>query len=269
MKISVIIPSYKPGDYIWDCLNSLILQTLSKSDFEVIIVLNGCNEPWKSEIESFISLNMSDMNVKFIQTDVGGVSNARNIALDEAIGDFVTFIDDDDFVSSLYLESMINMTKQDVDVVVLSNTVAFDDLSKEIFEYQLSDVYKKFLNKTNLQISSSVRKYFSGPCMKLLPMSCIQGRRYDVRFRNGEDSLFMFLISDKIKSIVFANENAIYYRRYRESSAITTKGLLINRLVNSSKLIKEYFIIAFKYRVNFLFFITRILGTVKSIFITY
>ena len=100
-------------------------------------------------------------------------------------------------------------------------------------------------------------------------MSCIQGRRYDVRFRNGEDSLFMFLISDKIKSIVFANENAIYYRRYRESSAITTKGLLINRLVNSSKLIKEYFIIAFKYRVNFLFFITRILGTVKSIFITY
>ena len=268
MKISVIIPTYKPKEYIWECLNSLVQQTFSKTDFEVIIVLNGCGEPWRSDITRYISASMLDMNVRLIHTDVGGVSNARNLALDVAIGQYVTFIDDDDYVSPRYLEYLINQADQDT--VVLSNTIAFDDFSKTVQkDYQLSNVYKSCSKKENVGISSRARKYFSGPCMKLIPMNLIQGRRFDVRFANGEDSLFMFLISDNIKSIRFSNEEAIYYRRYRESSAITSKGSIKDRFINSSKLIKEYCVIALKYRVNVLFFITRVLGAIKSLFFTY
>lgn len=268
MKISVIVPTYKPKDYLWECLNSLIQQTFSKADFEVILVLNGCSEPWLSEIDNYINEFMLYMNVKLIHTDVGGVSNARNLALETATGQYVTFIDDDDFVSPGYLEHLFDKT--DPDTVVLSNTIAFDDSTQTVLqEYPLSTVYNSCSKIKKVGISSKVRKYFSGPCMKLIPMKFIEGRRFDVRFTNGEDSLFMFLISENIKSIRFSNEEAIYYRRYRASSAITCKGTIKDRLINSSKLIKEYCVIALKHRVDLLFFITRVLAAIKSIFLTY
>lgn len=80
MDISVIIPSYKPGEYVWECLESLNRQTLAKDRFEVIFVLNGCNEPWKSDLQKWFDAH-PELNVNFIQTDTPGVSNARNIAL--------------------------------------------------------------------------------------------------------------------------------------------------------------------------------------------
>ena len=49
-KISVIIPTYLPKDYLWECMDSLENQTLSKDEFEVILVLNGEREPYESNI---------------------------------------------------------------------------------------------------------------------------------------------------------------------------------------------------------------------------
>ena len=104
MKNSVVIPTYKPQSYLWDCLDSMVAQTLPKEDFELILVLNGCSEPWKSQIQEYLDSKMEGMNVKFFYTEQGGVSNARNMALDVAEGEYVTFIDDDDFISPRYLE---------------------------------------------------------------------------------------------------------------------------------------------------------------------
>ena len=85
MKISVIIPTYKPQEYLWKCLDSLDRQTLSNDNFEVILVLNGCKEPYYSQIKNYIA-KRNDLNIIFIQTDEGGVSNARNKGLDIAKG---------------------------------------------------------------------------------------------------------------------------------------------------------------------------------------
>ena len=123
--ISVIIPTYKPQSYIWECLESLVNQTFPRRHFEVILVLNGCTEPWKSQIEDYISKKMLGMNVNFIHTRQGGVSNARNIALDAAIGEYVTFIDDDDFVSEHYLEKLY--AKASTDTISLCYPYAFND----------------------------------------------------------------------------------------------------------------------------------------------
>ena len=68
IKISVIIPTYKPQNYLWECLESLVRQTFPGQHFEIILVLNGCTEPWKSQIEEFIRRKMSKMNVLFIHT---------------------------------------------------------------------------------------------------------------------------------------------------------------------------------------------------------
>ena len=80
MKITVIVPTYKPQSYLWECLDAIYNQTFSKSDYELILVLNGCNEPYNSQINDWLSEH-KDLQVQFIQTDQGGVSNARNIAL--------------------------------------------------------------------------------------------------------------------------------------------------------------------------------------------
>ena len=68
MKISVIIPTYKPKSYLWECLDSLVAQTFAKEDFEVVIVLNGCEDPYKSQIEKYIDEHKEDMNLKFLHT---------------------------------------------------------------------------------------------------------------------------------------------------------------------------------------------------------
>ena len=72
MKNSVVIPTYKPQSYLWDCLNSMIAQTFPKEDFELILVLNGITEPCKSQIQEYMDSKKKGMNVKFIHTEQGG-----------------------------------------------------------------------------------------------------------------------------------------------------------------------------------------------------
>ena len=265
MKISVIVPTYKPQAYLWECLDSIYNQTFPKLDYELILVLNGCNEPYNTQIKEWLARH-GDMQVQYVQTDVGGVSNARNIALDRAKGEYIAFIDDDDMVSPCYLEELYGCASPDV--VSLCYPYAFNDGDMSVqLPYGITDAYEYCTRRGCNKILSKVRKYFSGPCMKLIGMSFIQDRRFDVRFKNGEDSLFMFLISDKINKVAFTSRKAIYYRRVRTNSAVTTIKSFKDVSINSFNLIKEYtkkYISQIK-RYKFCFYITRILGSVKTI----
>ena len=237
MKISVIIPTYKPQSYLWECLNSLIEQTYPKEKFEVVLVLNGCKNPYETDIRCFIDTKMQGMNYKFIQTNQSGVSNARNIALDNAKGEYVTFIDDDDFVSPNYLKELYE--KASPDTISLAYPYAFEDGKTTQLSYRITDVYNKTACNGK-QFYPRARKYFSGPCIKLIPMSFIQGRRFNRNFKNGEDSLFMFLISNKFSWVNFTDKSAIYYRRVRTDSAATKQRSDFEIILNSLRLIKEY-----------------------------
>lgn len=264
MKISVIIPTYKPQAYLWECLDSLVAQTFSKEDFEVVLVLNGCTEPWKSQIQEYIDTKMKGMNVKFIHTEQGGVSNARNIALDVAQGEYVTFIDDDDYVSKTFLASSYSIA--DNETVVLCKPYAFEDGKPEVQrKYRITDSYYKLRHKGKIN-HPRARKFFSGPWMKLIPMSFIQGRHFDTRFKNGEDSLFMFLISDRYKDVVFAEEDAVYFRRYRTGSAVTTsrsrKEIVSNEFRLLLTMLRIYIPRFWKY--NFVFAMGNIMSTIHG-----
>ena len=264
MKVSVIIPTYKPKDYLWECLNSLVSQTFPYKDFEVILVLNGCSEPWKCDIEKYIANNMQGMNINFIQIDQGGVSNARNIALDNVKGEYVTFIDDDDKISPEFLQEMYE--KASPSIVSVCKPLAFWEGKEGYVDYAITKVYNTYA-KLAVVAPSKVRKYFSGPWMKLIPMSFIQDRRYDVRFKNGEDSIFMFLISDKITQVAFTSPKAIYYRRFREGSAMTVNRSRWKIAKNNFKMMSVYCGIYFSapWRYNFFLFMTRLLGAIHSI----
>lgn len=255
MQISVIVPSYKPQDYIFECLESLVKQTLSKDLWEVIIILNGCNEPWYSMLNDYIKSH-NFHNARLIQTDIAGVSNARNIGLDKAQGEYITFIDDDDYVSDVYLERLLQIATPNI--IGASNMNAFSQENSHIPH----NTEKVFLLKSPIGIQPfyKVKRYFGGPCMKLIHRNIIGETRYDTRFSNGEDSLFMFAISCRMKYIDFTSNDAIYYRRIRPYSA--TSQPFFPMLINRFRLFLAYnrCFIKNHQQYNLYFYLTRILA---------
>lgn len=265
MKISVIIPTYNPKNYLWECLESLKYQTFPPCDFEILIVLNGAKNPYYRNIEHYIIDNLMGINVYLFYSNIEGVSNARNIGLENAKGEFITFIDDDDYVSQSFLYDLYQVA--DKDTIALSNVISFIDGDSNMIPvpYKKSDLFRILCSKGNIKYLKA-RQYFSGSCMKLISSDIINNRRFNIKFKNGEDSLFMFLISDKIKMVCAANIDAIYFRRNRLDSAYNSRKKVIYKIRNSVLILLEYNKIYFSNlrKYSFIFYLTRVLGLLKT-----
>ncbi len=266
ISVSVIIPTYKPKDYLWECLDSISKQTLSKEKFEVLLILNGCCEPYKSDIDKYIAQKMQGVNIKLIHTDQSGVSNARNIGLDQACGEYITFIDDDDYVSPGFLETLL--TKAATQTVVFSDGLSFEDGESTYDEnYYIHKAFKANCNRSK-PFLVQVRSLLNSPCMKLFHKDIIGQRRFNVKFSVGEDSLMMVQISDAIKKISFASSpEAIYYRRVRPMSATTQSRSAKERIFNSLQSMKEIttIIIRNPFSYNLPFVLSRYMAVLKTL----
>lgn len=261
-KVTVIVPTYKPGSYLWECLDSLNNQTFPKDVYEVIVVLNGCDNPWKSEIKKYLTERQLD-NFRLIHTLAAGVSNARNVALDAATGEYIAFIDDDDFVSPSYIEELYACASKDV--ISLCYPLSFKDGTADYLPYYITDNYINDSGSGKYDYGKA-RRYFSGPVYKLIHRDIIGSRRFDISFKNGEDSIFMFAISDKFNKVRFTSQNAVYYRRVREGSALLRKKNKSEIFGNCFNMMRAYTKIYFGHpmRYNLGFYITRVLGAVHG-----
>lgn len=261
MKISIIIPTYKPKEYLWQCLDSIDRQITDNFCYEVILVLNGPKEPYYSKINQYIS-NHPTLNIIFLYNDVAGVSAARNSALEIATGDYITFIDDDDYMSPSYLYNM--SLKAAPNRIVMARAHAFDDTTGKEMPYRITQEYDSAVSKGELP-AFAVRSIYGGVWMKLIPACYIQQARFDISLKNSEDALFIFEISHRFDKIICASNDTIYYRRVREGSAmkISTSRKAFNALRMAIKYTLTYIKKPFSY--NFLFYITRVLGAVKGV----
>lgn len=236
MKISIIIPTYKPGPYLKDCLESINNQTMDKKCFEVIIVLNGVINPYKEYIYNLTK--MYDLNSVVILTETPGVSNARNIGLSRAQGEYVCFIDDDDKISPSYLENLYY--KATPNNIVASNVKAFYNDSNDLGNDYIAAAYKKLIHKKDPLSVLKGRKFMSSSCCKIISQDIIQGIRFDTNLKIGEDSVFMAEISKNVKNIILSDKDAIYYRRLRGGSASRTKQTILQKSHIVCKLLKRY-----------------------------
>ena len=256
MKISIIIPSYKPKDYLWECLHSLTIQDFPKEEFEILIILNGCGEPYFSSIEKFVADEMKGHNVSIHQTEQSGVSNARNIGIEKAVGTWIAFIDDDDRVSPSYLKELYKVSSHDT--ISVSNVKCFHESNGALFDDYLSKSYQNNQGKDNIRLLN-IRSFMSTCCCKLIPTHLIGKQKFNTKFTHSEDALFMFLISNKVKQFAMANPDTVYFRRVRTGSASrsTTKLFsLKNKIRVVFQFSRIYFSSPFQY--NFWFFLTRI-----------
>lgn len=265
IDISIVIPSYKPKSYIWQCLTSLKNQTFEKQRFEIILILNGCKEPYYSEIINFANKNFEGYIIKVLQTDVAGVSNARNIGIDNAKGRYITFVDDDDYISECFLEKMLPIAEENV--IPMSNVISFLDEESSVQPYYVTNMFNKLYGKGKSSIVQA-RSHLSVCWGKLIPKELISDTRFNTNFKIAEDCVFMFTLSKDIKAMECSDEDAIYYRRIRENSALTSHRSRKTKIISGLKLILQYNKIYFghPFRYNFILFLTRIAGTIKNIF---
>lgn len=257
MEISVIIPTYKPDYYIWECLNSLKNQTFSQDEFEILIILNGDKEPYYSQINNWINEN-EIKNIRLLYSEKRGVSNARNLGLDIACGENICFIDDDDYIDNNYLKELIKCIKKyGKNGIAVTNYINFDENTKESL-YKTE--YKIGLYTENIL---EMRKVFSMGCIKLIPRDIISDSRFK-NYSNGEDALFMLEISKNVKYLAMTEKNVFYHRRVRKNSANYRKKKVSYILKNSFNLLNEYVKIFFKEGYNKKFVFIRILALIKG-----
>lgn len=236
-QISVIIPTYKPQEYLWECLQSLEKQTLKATMYEVVVVLNGCKEPYFGEIKDYIS-HAKTPNIRILQTDIPGVSNARNMGLSMTQTPYISFIDDDDWVSPNFLEALLN--KAAPDCIAQANVKKMGEKThEEVGEHFQGKAYKRYSTVHSHSLFHN-RSFFSSACCKLIPRQAIQDSLFDPRIKRGEDSIFMYSISWAIHNLKIAEESCIYYVRHRQGSANRRKVSFLDRAKDCNRQIGIY-----------------------------
>ncbi len=214
MLLSVIIPTYQPGEYLFHLLDKLCQQTLDASLFEVIMVLNGEPEPFRQQIARYVVEHPSH-SLRLVVNDKRGVSKARNRGLDEARGEWICFIDDDDWPSPDYLEQLARQAADGT--MVCANVVAIDAATGRQQPYFLTDAYRHSYGQPDGSLYTH-RHFLSTAWGKLIPRAAIGSSRFNSHFSLGEDSLFMFVISRHIHRMAFTPATVVYHVRLRPGS---------------------------------------------------
>lgn len=254
-EIAVLIPSFKPGEYLDRLLDSLENQTLSKERFCVYIGLNGPRMPYEENVLRY--LDRKSIKHRFLYIEEIGVSHARNVLLDNSVEPFVTFVDDDDVVSNNFLENLLAVSSEEV--VGVSNVCNFE---KAISEMKFNYIGNSFRTLNDFEASKfKARKFFSSACAKLIHRQMIGGLRFDASLSKGEDALFMAQASPRIKGVRKSASNTYYYVFERAGSASRKNVAFQPELHRVFYIVKRYLSLLFDKRYEKFFVMSRIVAT--------
>ena len=121
--ISVIIPVYNLENYIEKCLDSVLSQTYK--NLEILVVDDGSTDSSPSICDKY---SQSDSRIQVFHIDNGGAAHARNTALEKMTGEFVTFVDGDDYIDSTYIEKLYNnITDKNADISICKWIDVYED----------------------------------------------------------------------------------------------------------------------------------------------
>ena len=222
--ISVIVPVYKAEKYLDKCVQSIVNQTYK--NLEIILVDDGSPDNCPQICDEWAK---KDGRIKVIHKENGGVSSARNTALDICLGEYAAFADSDDFIEENMLESMMKTAeKAKAEVVVCGFT--FEENGQEISKIPFNN--KVYTNKNNellyAYISDEIRPE---ACAKLIKKSVIGKTRFDLSVKYGEDQLFNYEILKKCTCLAGV-ENGFYHYVQNSGNSSTTAYLTEDRVKN-------------------------------------
>ena len=218
--ISVIVPIYKVQDYLKECIESIINQTYS--DIEVILVDDGSPDRCPQMCDEWAK---RDSRIRVVHKKNGGLSSARNAGLDVAKGEYISFVDSDDFICKDALENLYNRIKDDKSIGITSGLIyRYQDGSINNFKDQWLCSKEIVIPSSEFLLETMSQKTSYTVWNKLYRRDVIGNTRFR-EGRNNEDTLFMY---DLGKNIAILNvcmveiPHYVYYYRYREDSICTT-----------------------------------------------
>ena len=217
--VSIIVPVYNSEKYLKRSIESILNQTYK--DLEIIIIDDKSTDNSKKIIQKYAS---SDNRIRAFYSEVNhGVSRSRNIGLKSISGDYVMFMDSDDYIVPEAIERMVNASiKYDADIVDNYHLIIYSKKNKEYY-FTESKVPKKTLVmgslKDNIDILTK-STYITG---KLIKKELIGDLTFDESLRRYEDLVFEHNLKKKIKNLVFLNDVDYYYYQVSDS-LINTLG---------------------------------------------
>lgn len=230
--ISVIIPVYNVEDYIEECLDSVVYQTYKK--IEIIIVNDGSTD---DSLEIIKEYKKEHSNIKIINQRNAGQSVARNKGIEIAKGEYIYFLDSDDFIALDMLNVLMKVFRNtNVDLIRFPANTFLDNINMEIDENKYNfnkyffenRIYEKndFLKITNKAFTAS-------PVLYIIKSNVLMEK--NIRFFPNiihEDDLFTIEVFLNIRSATYIAES-FYKRRYRKGSTMTTNTF--QQSINSFK----------------------------------
>ncbi len=239
MKVSIIIPIYNVEKYIIECLDSVYNQTYT--NIEVILVDDCGTDNSIKIINNYLSEEKLAFTKIIHHYQNKGLSAARNTGINHATGDYIYFLDSDDYISNNCIESFVHLAeKYNIPDIIIGSTKQFPDNWTETclstihlnteFSNNINWIRKIFIKDNYIPITA---------WNKLVKKSFIT--QNDLYFKEGiinEDNLWNFKLGNKVKTISF-NKEETYIYRYVPTSIINTKYSIKN--MNSEVIItKEY-----------------------------
>lgn len=245
-KISIIIPVYNVEKYLIVCIESILEQTFE--DFELLLIDDGSSDSSGEICDCFAK---KDSRIEVFHTKNQGVSSARNFGIEKSKGDYICFIDSDDFVASFFLANFY-FSKFEADFYTQGYALVFGD--KKCRDQKMLDqtgFYTDFTVPFKYLISDN-----QSACAKLFKSSIIKSEKihFDINLNLGEDQIFVLNYFLRAKSFYLSDSCGYFYRKGVLNSltsrppdyskfvcAITTiyelrKAVLLEKNVSNSKL---------------------------------
>ena len=134
-EVSIIVPVYQVEKYIRQCVDSILAQTFT--DFELILVDDGSKDKSGEICDEYAGM---DERVKAIHKENGGLSDARNRGIDQAVGKYIMFVDSDDYIAPTMVESLYtHIICENADIAVCNFRFTFDTASEKNFSTEVKE----------------------------------------------------------------------------------------------------------------------------------
>ena len=225
-KISVIVPVYNVENYLEKCLNSLVNQTIQ--DIEILVINDGSKDQSQKIIVQFAT--QFPEKIKAFEKENGGLSDARNFGLDRATGDFIGFVDSDDYVTETMFEEMYQLAQKNNAEIVICNLQKVNEHGEITQKLtQIPNMPEKIVLKDYFSVFSDA-SYFA--CNKIFRKELFLTKRFKkgVHFEDIQLIPQLFL-----ESSIIAQTQYFHYQYLERSDSITKthteKGLDILKAV--------------------------------------
>ena len=239
--VSIIIPVYKVEDYLRQCIDSVLEQNYKNK--EIILVDDGSPDGSPEICDEYAEKYEC---VRVVHKENGGLSDARNFGLKQAKGEYVLFLDSDDYIEEGSLSKIMNsLEREKVDVVFLEAKKVFQDgTTQSLGDGITADAVRGKTQDEVLTYLSTCHKYPASACTKLLKKSLFDDGK--LTFEKGllsEDIDWSFKLFLKAKTYDYCDVDYYNYRKGREGSITNSVGskhfsdmmYMLNKWNNESK----------------------------------